>query len=177
IAPALGPVLGGVLVDDVTWRAIFWVNLPLGILAFLFAFFFLRENREEAATRFDPFGFIFSGAGLASVLYALSRGPANGWGAADVVITGLGGLVLFGLLVVVELRSSAPMLDLRLFANRMFRNGNLAFYMAAGSIFSGILILTLLLQQLRGLSALEAGLVALPTPLGMIAMTPIAGRL
>jgi predicted MFS family arabinose efflux permease len=111
------------------------------------------------------------------VLYALSRGPDDGWGAANVVSTGLGGLLLFALLTVVELRTSAPMLQLRLYANRMFRNGNLAFYAGVGSLFAGILLLTLLLQELRGLSALEAGLVGLPMPLGTMVIIPLVGRL
>jgi EmrB/QacA subfamily drug resistance transporter len=176
-APALGPVLGGWLVTDVTWRAIFFVNLPIGLSGFLFSLFFLREHREESAGRFDLLGFLFSGCGLALVLYALSRGPEDGWTAANVLIAGLGGLVLFALLTVVELRRREPMLDLRLFANRLFRNANLTFYMGAGSLFSGILILTLLLQELRGLTALEAGLVSLPMSLGMIAIIPLVGRL
>jgi EmrB/QacA subfamily drug resistance transporter len=155
-APALGPVLGGWLVTDVTWRAIFFVNLPAGLLGFVFSLVFLREHREESAGRFDLLGFLLSGGGLALVLYALSRGPADGWTGTNVLSTGLGGLLSFALLMLVELRRREPMLDLRLFANRMFRNANLAFYAGVGSLFSGILILTLLLQELRGLTALES---------------------
>jgi EmrB/QacA subfamily drug resistance transporter len=176
-APALGPVLGGWLVTDVTWRAIFWVNLPIGALGFLFALLFLREHREATAGRFDLWGFLLSGGGLALVLYALSRGPDDGWRAINVLVSGVGGLTLFALLVAVELRSREPMLDLRLFADRMFRNANLAFFMVMGSLFPFILILTLLLQELRGLSALQAGLVALPFPLGTILIIPLVGRL
>jgi len=176
-APALGPVVGGWLVTNVTWRAIFYVNLPIGLLGFLFALIFLKEHREESAGRFDRWGFLLSGGGLALVLYALSRGPADGWRAANVLGTGIGGLLLFALLVVVELRTREPMLDLRLFANRLFRSANLAFYMTMGSLFSFILLLTLLLQQLRGLSALQAGLVALPLPVGTMVIIPLVGRL
>jgi len=176
-APALGPVLGGWLVTAVSWRWIFYVNLPIGVLGFLFALRFLKEHREASAGRFDPWGFLLSGGGLALVLYALARGPEDGWRATNVLVTGVAGLLLFVLLVVVELRARAPMLDLRLFANRMFRNGNLAFYTAAGSLFAGVLLLTLFLQELRGRSALEAGLVALPLALGTMLIIPFVGRL
>ena len=176
-APAIGPVLGGWLVTDVTWRAIFYINLPIGLLGFVFALMFLKEHREETAGRFDLWGFLFSGSGLALLLYALSRGPDDGWGATNVLITGISSIVLFGLLVAVELHSRAPMLDLRLFTNRLFRNANLTFYFGAGSLFSGILLMTLLLQELRGLTALQAGLVGLPLSLGTIVIIPLVGRL
>ncbi len=176
-APALGPVLGGWLVTDVTWRAIFFVNLPVGLLGFLFSLLFLQERRDDSAGAFDLWGFLLSGSGLALVLYALSRGPEDGWTAANVLGAGLGGIAAFVLLVLVELQRRKPMLDLRLFANRMFRSANLAFYAGAGGMFSLILLLTLLLQELRGLTALTSGLVALPMSLGMIAVIPLVGRL
>ena len=78
IAPALGPVLGGWLVDNASWRWIFYVNVPIGIAAFVFALVLLREHTEPAAGRFDFWGFVCSGAGLALVLYALSEGPTYG---------------------------------------------------------------------------------------------------
>ena len=79
MAPALGPVIGGLLVTQLSWRWIFYVNVPLGIVAFAFGFFFLREHREPTAGPFDAAGFVLSGGGLALVLYALSEGPFKGW--------------------------------------------------------------------------------------------------
>ena len=177
VAPALGPVLGGWLVTDVTWRAIFYVNLPIGVIGFLFALFLLKEHREEAAGRFDLWGFLLSGAGLALVLYALSQAPDHGWTSKTVLTAGLAGVVSFALLVSLELRHREPLLDLRLFADRMFRNANLAFYMVVGTLFPFILIFTLLLQELRGLSALQTGLVGFPLPLGTMVIIPFVGRL
>ncbi len=177
IAPALGPILGGWLVDDVTWRAIFWVNLPIGLLGFLFALAFLREHTEPLAGRFDLWGFVFSGSGLALVLYALSRGPDDGWAASNVLTTALLGVVCFVALVSVELRVRDPMLDLRLFLNRLFRTSNLAYFMAMGSLLSQFLLLTLFLQQLQGLSALRAGLALLPFSIGTIVAAPLVSRI
>src|SRR5437868_3319156 len=87
IAPALGPVLGGYLVTDVSWRWIFYVNLPVGIVAFAIGFLYLRENREGAAGRFDVRGFVLSGGGLALLLFALSQGPEKGWRSLEVIVS------------------------------------------------------------------------------------------
>src|SRR5436309_3063618 len=89
LAPAMGPVLGGWLVTDVSWRWIFYVNLPVGALAFTIGFLFLREEREGTAGRFDAPGFLLSGSGLALVLYALSQGPAKGWRSFQVEAAGV----------------------------------------------------------------------------------------
>jgi EmrB/QacA subfamily drug resistance transporter len=176
LAPALGPVIGGWLVTDATWRAIFYVNLPIGVFGFLFSLLFLKEHREPSAGRFDVWGFLFSGSGLALVLYALSRGPSDGWLAPNVVATGTLGVLSFAALAAVELGQAQPMLDLRLYANRMFRNANLTMYVVMGSLFSFILVLTLYLQELMGLSALESGLISLAFPLGTIAIAPVVGK-
>ncbi|MGH2632909.1 MAG: DHA2 family efflux MFS transporter permease subunit, partial [Tepidiformaceae bacterium] len=106
-APAMGPIIGGLLVDSLSWRWVFYVNLPLGIAAFIFGLIFLVEHREPRSGGFDVAGFVLSGAGLALILYALSEGPVHGWGSAAVVVAGGCGIGAFALLVVVELRSSA----------------------------------------------------------------------
>jgi EmrB/QacA subfamily drug resistance transporter len=169
--------LGGWLVDSVTWRAIFWVNIPIGIIGFAFSLLFLREHTEERAGAFDGWGFVLSGAGLALVLFALSRGPNSGWTSPIVLASGVIGTLCFVMLVVVELRIREPMLQLRLFANRLFRTSNLAFFMAMASLLSQFLLLTLFLQQLAGLSALQAGLAVLPFSIGTIVSAPIVGSI
>src|SRR5438270_2903608 len=109
LAPAMGPVVGGWLVTDVSWRWIFYVNLPVGVFGFVIGALYLREHREGTAGPFDLGGFVLSGAGLALVLYALSEGPLKGWRSAIVLSTGAVGLLMFALLVVVENRVAAPM--------------------------------------------------------------------
>jgi EmrB/QacA subfamily drug resistance transporter len=177
IAPAVGPVFGGWLVDQASWRWIFFINLPVSIAAIVFSIFFLREHTEERAGRFDLPGFLTSAAGLALVLYALSRGPSDGWTAPNVLGTGISGIALFILLVLVELRAPEPMLDLRLFTDRMFRGSNTAMFMLMGSFMGVLFLLPLFLQQLRGMSALESGLATFPQALGMIAMVRFSSRL
>jgi EmrB/QacA subfamily drug resistance transporter len=177
IAPALGPVLGGWLVDNASWRWIFYVNLPVGIAAFVFALLFLREHTEPAAGRFDFWGFVCSGGGLALVLYALSEGPTYGWTSPRVLISGIAGIVLFAVLGVIELGRQDPLLHLRLFGDRMFRYGSLAMFTAFGVLFGVLFLLPLFLQQLRGLSAFDAGLTTFPQAIGMIVMVQVSSRL
>jgi EmrB/QacA subfamily drug resistance transporter len=177
IAPALGPVLGGWLVDNASWRWIFYVNVPVGIATILFALLFLREHTEPAAGRFDLWGFLCSGGGLALVLYALSEGPAYGWTSPLVLVSGVAGIVLFAVLVAIELGRPDPMLHLRLFGDRMFRNGSLSMFTAFGVLFGVLFLLPLFLQQLRGLSAFDAGLTTFPQALGMIVMAQVSSRL
>jgi EmrB/QacA subfamily drug resistance transporter len=171
IAPAIGPILGGVLVDDASWRWIFRVNIPIGIAGFFFALRVLKEHTEPNIGRFDFPGFALAGAGLPLVLYALSRAPNDGWTDGWVLITGLGGIALLGLMVFVELRVEQPMLALRLFRDRMFRSANTVYFMTAAGLIGVIFLLPLFLQQLRGLSATQSGLTTFPQALGIIAIS------
>lgn len=175
-APAMGPIIGGVLVDSLSWRWVFYVNLPLGIAAFIFGLVFLAEHREPRAGSFDAAGFVLSGAGLALILYALSEGPSRGWGAQPVVAAGSGGIAAFALLVVVELRTAAPMLQLRLVSDRLFRS-SMTTAVCSTAAFTGILfIMPLFLQEARGESALQSGLTTFPEALGVLSFSQVAGR-
>jgi EmrB/QacA subfamily drug resistance transporter len=177
LAPTLGPILGGWLVDAVSWLWIFFVNLPVGIAAFAFAAFALQEHTEEQPGRFDLPGFVLSGAGLALLLFALSKGPDSGWDSALVLSTGIAGFVSFALLVVVELRTAEPMLDLRLLRDRMFRSANLVIFVGVCGMLGVLFLLPLYLQQLRGFSALDSGLTTFPQSIGMLVLVPLASRL
>lgn len=177
LAPALGPVLGGVLVTHTSWRWIFLVNVPIGILGLAFSAKYLEEHKEPRSGGFDRWGFVLSGAGLALVLFALSEGPLKGWGSPEVLLTGAVGIVAFVLLVKVELRVPEPMLDLRLFGDRMFRQANIATMALAGSLLGLLFLLPQFLQNLRGLSAQQSGLATFPQALGVMTMARVVGRL
>jgi EmrB/QacA subfamily drug resistance transporter len=177
LAPALGPVVGGWLVTDVSWRWIFYVNLPIGLFGFVFGLLFLKENREPTAGGFDLAGFLLSGGGLALVLFSLSEGPRRGWTTPVVMGSAAAGLGMFVALVMVELRIPEPMLDLRLFRDRMFRNSNIILLVSIGGMIGTLFLLPLLLQSLRGLSALQSGLATFPQAIGMMIAIPIVGRL
>lgn len=177
LAPALGPVLGGVLVTHASWHWIFLVNIPIGCAGFAFGALFLQEHREPRAGTFDAWGFVLSGAGLALVLYALAEAPAAGWGSTEVLGTLLGGLVCFALLVMIELRVPEPMLHLRLYTNRLFRSTSIAAFTSMGSLIGLVFLLPFFLQDLRGLTALESGLATFPQALGMMLLARPVGRL
>lgn len=177
IAPTIGPILGGWLVDHTSWRWIFYINPPVGIAGFIFALLVLKEHKEKNVGRFDVPGFLLGGAGLPLVLYALSQGPEAGWSSPRVWMTGLAGLILLGALVVVELRLREPMLALRLFSDRMFRNGNLVVFMIFGAMMGLLFLLPLFLQELLGLSAFQSGLTTFPQAMGMAAVAQVASRL
>lgn len=171
VAPTIGPILGGFLVDYANWRWIFYVNLPFGILAFFFALTVLKEHTEASVGPFDRWGFILSASGLPLILYALSQAPAKGWGSVQVFGTGLFGIALMTALVLVETRVKAPMLALRLFRDRMFRSANVVSFTITSGLVGVVFLLPLFLQQLRGLSALQSGLTTFPQAIGLIVMS------
>jgi len=177
IAPALGPVLGGLLVDGPGWRWIFRINLFVGIPAIILAWKVLRESKEDDPGRFDLGGFLLSAAGLPLVLYGVSQGPTHGWADPEVWGTVALGLALLAALVVYELRHPEPMLNFRLFGNRMFRNANLVSTISIAGLIGVIFLLPLFLQQLRGLSATQSGLTTFPQAIGMALMVRPAAKL
>ncbi len=176
VAPAIGPVLGGVLVDNVSWRWIFYVNLPIGALALALAWWWLREERQDSPGRFDLPGFVLSAAGVSLLIYTLSTGPENGWLSAATLTTGLLGAAAFAGMIAIELRVDAPMLNLRLFRDRLFRWINVSAAMVYAGFFGWIFVLPLYLQTLRGLSATTSGLTQAPQAVGVFLVSNLVGR-
>ncbi len=120
IGPAMGPLVGGFLVEQFSWHAIFFVNVPVGLAALIFGGLFLEEHRETAPGGFDIGGFVLGGFGLASLMFALNQGTRQGWTSPLVLgAAGIGVALMIGF-VFVELRKSAPMVQLRLFKNKLF---------------------------------------------------------
>jgi EmrB/QacA subfamily drug resistance transporter len=175
-APALGPIVGGLLVDKLSWHWIFIVNVPIGVAAFAFGAVFLREHREPRAGGFDVAGFVLSGGGLALVLYALGEGPSKGWTAVPVVGAAALGVLAVAALVVVELSKRYPMLHLRLLRDRLFRTTNIAALFGYGSFIGFLFVMPLFLQEARGLSALDSGLTTFPEAIGVLVSSQLVGR-
>ena len=176
-APALGPVLGGLLTEYLDWRWIFYVNLPIALVAIWFGFTYLREHREPAAGRLDVAGFFLSAGALALLVYALEQGSMAGWGSPEIAITGAVGLTCAVLMVVVELRIPFPMVDLRLLKNRIFRQCNMVSLFSMAGFMGVTFVLPLYLQNIRGLKPLESGLTTFPQAFGVMASSFLAGRL
>ena len=181
LAPALGPTLGGYLVTFVDWQAIFFINVPIGIIAIILSILFIREYRPEGQTRFDPVGFIFVSLGLIALLYGLSSASTDGWGSTTVIGFLSVGFLSLAIFVAAELiianRGGQPLLDLRLFANGPFRAGIIANLFVIFSLFGGLFLFPLYLQNIRGLSAFQSGLILLPQALAAMVSTIIGGRL
>jgi EmrB/QacA subfamily drug resistance transporter len=176
LAPALAPVLGGLLVTDATWRWVFYVNVPIGIAALTFGVLFVKHSVESRPGRFDRPGFLLSGIGLGLFMYGVSEGPDLGWGSARVLITGLLGAALLATMVIVELRTREPIIALRLLGNRLFRSATGVIVMVSIAFFGTLFAITLYFQDGRGLSALNAGLSQFPTAIGVMAGSQLASR-
>jgi EmrB/QacA subfamily drug resistance transporter len=176
LGPATGPVLGGVLVTELSWRWCFYVNVPIGLAVLAIGVLYLGEHREPLAGRLDIPGFLLAGSGLALFLYAVSESPALGWASPAVIGTLIAGLLALAALVVVELRSPAPMLNLRLLHNRIFRTTALVSLCSMCAYTGYLFIMPEFLQQARGASALSSGLTTLPGAIGLWTGSQVAAR-
>ena len=176
LAPALGPVLGGLFVTDLSWRWVFYVNLPIGVLAVTFGALFLREQERQEAGSFDLPGFVLSCAGLGLLMYGLSEGPVKGWHTAGVVGTSVAGAVLLVGLVLAERRRAQPLMALRLFGNRLFRSANLVMFLGAAAFLGVLYLVALFFQDGLGLTALGSGLSTFPEALGVMAGAQLVTR-
>jgi EmrB/QacA subfamily drug resistance transporter len=177
IAPALGPVLGGLFVTDLSWRWVFYVNVPIGIAALIFGLVFLSGGNEQSVGHFDLPGFILSAGGLGLLMYGVSEGPFDGWASTKILSTTVFGAVLLVVLVFVELRSSHPIVDLRLFRDRLFRSSNLVLGIDSAAFLGVLFLAALFFQDGLGLSALQSGLNTFPEALGVMAGAQVITRL
>jgi EmrB/QacA subfamily drug resistance transporter len=176
LAPALGPVLGGLFVDDLSWRWVFYVNVPLGVLAFLFGVICLDDPRHENPGSFDVRGFLLAGGGLGLLMYGISEGPSKGWGDVIVIVTTVLGAGLVALLIPVELASAHPMIDLRLYSNRLFNSTLSVLTLMSVGFFGVLYLLALFFQNGLGLSALQSGLNTFPEAIGVLFASQVVTR-
>jgi EmrB/QacA subfamily drug resistance transporter len=177
IAVAVGPVLGGLLVSSLSWRWIFFVNLPIGAVALALSATKVAESREERGRRPDWPGFVVFSAALASLVYALIESGRSGFGATAVIACFVAAGVLLVVFLVVEARSSHPMFDLRLFRLPAFVGGDIAAFGVSASIFSILLYLVLYLQNGLNYSALQTGLRLVVLSGGVLVASAVSGRL
>jgi EmrB/QacA subfamily drug resistance transporter len=173
----LGPILGGALVDGFGWRSIFWINVPIVAVAIVCAALFVPESRAARARRFDPVGQILVILMLGGVVYAIVESGRLGW--TSPVILGLLAVAVLGALGILgyESRRADPLLELRLFRSVPFSSAILMALFALCGFGAFLFVTTLYLQNVRGMSALTAGLCLLPVGMLIVVLSPLTGRL
>jgi EmrB/QacA subfamily drug resistance transporter len=169
---AIGPLVGGALTSGFGWRAIFLINLPLGLACLWITRAYVAESRDAAARRVDLAGLLTLTGGLFLLILALLRGNEEGWGSAQIVAELGGAAVLLAAFLAVEARVEEPMLPLGLFRDGRFTGAQVGAFAISASFFAVFFYTTLYLQQILGLSAIEAGLVYLP---GTVIMFFVSG--
>ena len=174
---AAGPLFGGLLVDSLSWRSIFWLNVPVGITAFLLAARFIPESRAPHARRLDPVGQVLVLLVLATTTYGIIEGPVAGWTSYEIVGCFVAGAVCLSALIANESRRTEPLLELRFFRSAPFSGATVIAVCAFAALGGFLFLNTIYLQDVRGLSALHAGLYTLPMAAMTVLFAPLSGRM
>ena len=176
LAVAIGPLVGGAVVEGISWQWIFWLNVPIGLALIPLAYLRLRESYGPNP-HLDLPGVGLASAGLFGIVWGLVRGNQVGWGSAEIVGSLVVGIAVLALFVLWELRAPEPMLPLRFFRNRTFSAANAASFLMFFGMFGSIFLLAQFFQTVQGYSPLQAGLRVLPWTAMPIFVAPVAGAL
>ncbi|MFD0710447.1 MDR family MFS transporter [Paenibacillus sp. GCM10027626] len=176
LAPALGPVLSGYLVQYATWHWIFLINVPVGLVAVWLGLKFLPGGSGQEAVRLDLWGMILAPIAFAMLVYGVSEGSESWTSASTITGLAVGGAALI-VFIIVELRQKYPLLELRVFGSTDFTRGILLLWVTQIALFGAMLLIPLYLQNIRGLTPLETGLLLLPQALASGVAMPIGGKL
>jgi EmrB/QacA subfamily drug resistance transporter len=171
---AVGPVVGGAVVEGLDWHWIFWLNVPVGVVAVVLAATVLDESRG-GARRLDPLGLVLSAAGMLLVIWGVVDGPDHGWASARVLAMLIAGAALLAAFLAWQARNSTPMLPLSLFRSRGFSLVNLVTLTFSAGAFGSVFLLAQFFQVVQGLSPLDAGLRTLPWTMAPMVVAPLAG--
>ena len=178
LGPVLGPVIGGLLIDAISWRWIFYVNVPIGAIALLAAWRWLEPDpHRRPDTPIDALGVALLSPGLAAFVYGVSEAGSTGLGSTQAIVGMVAGALLSVAFVAHALRARHPLLDMRLFADRVFSACSGAMFLFAATMFAVMILFPLYEQAARGLSALDAGLMLAPQGLAAMVAMPVAGKL
>jgi EmrB/QacA subfamily drug resistance transporter len=177
LSMALGPIVGGVLVETVGWRGIFWVNLPVGAAAIILTMLYVPESRAPRARPFDPVGQVLVILTLAALTYGIIEGPAAGWTSVKILACFAVALAALAGLIRYEPRHADPLIDLRFFRSAPFSGATVIAICAFAALGGFLLLSTLYLQNVRGYSALHAGLFMVPLAAMTMVGAPVSGRI
>ena len=177
LAPILGPTLGGLIVDNASWRWIFYINLPIGLIAFLLSLRTLPRVERAPTDRLDLRGLLLMATGLPLFTYGLAEiGTTGSFTATSVLLPALAGIGLVAAFVLHALRVPRPLLDLRLYRRATFASASIAMFCLGAALFGGMILMPLYWQQIRFESVVHTGLLTAPMGLGMALVMPFAGR-
>jgi EmrB/QacA subfamily drug resistance transporter len=171
---AVGPVVGGAVVEGLDWHWIFWLNVPVGVIAVVLAATVLRESRG-GAVRLDPLGLVLAAGGMLSLVWGVVDGPDHGWSSGTVLTRLIGGAVLLTGFIAWQRRNRTPMLPLTLFRSRGFSLVNIVTLTFAAGAFGSVFLLAQFFQVVQGLSPLAAGVRTLPWTMAPMVVAPLAG--
>lgn len=174
---SVGPTLGGIITEHFTWRWIFYVNVPLGIIGIIATLRVLKENTSRGRGRFDPLGAILLGIGLVCLTLGLSFGQEWGWNSPLLIGTLVVSVISLAALGIVEHRVSDPVIDFALLRNRVFLSANISLILSFLALFAVSFMLPFYLEELRGFSTEQAGLLLTPLPLTIAVVAPFSGAL
>jgi EmrB/QacA subfamily drug resistance transporter len=178
LALAIGPLLGGLIVDNINWHWIFYVNVPVGVVGIIVSRLVITESRDTSHEQsIDLPGLVTSGASLLALSYALIEGNRHGWGSPEIVGLFVGAAVLLAVFIWLELRQRLPMLDLGLFRIGAFAGANIVAMLVSLGMFGVFFFISLYVQNVLGFSPTKAGAVFLPMTVLIIVVAPIAGKL
>jgi len=176
LALAIGPLVGGLLTQHLSWNWIFFVNIPVGIIGIVASFAFINESKDDTHVRLDLPGLVTSAVGLFALTYGLIEANSYGWGSGRIVGSFVLAAVALTAFVVLERRQRAPMLDLSLFRNTTYAGANLAMLLVALSMFGVFFFVSLYMQNVLGYTAVQAGAAFLPMTVLIILVAPVAGK-
>jgi len=178
LALAIGPLLGGLIVDNINWHWIFYVNVPVGVVGIVVSYFFIKESRDTSHEQsIDLPGLVTSGGALLALSYALIEGNNHGWTSPEILGLFVGAAVLLAVFIQLELRQRLPMLDLSLFKIGSFVGANLVAMLVSLGMFGVFFYISLYVQNVLGYSPTKAGAIFLPMTILIILVAPIAGKL
>ena len=177
IGPAAAPVLGGVLTQTLSWRWVFLINVPIGIVMLVFGYLFVPEHQPSPGGRLDVRGMLLSGLGLSALLYAISEGSVVGWAAPQILVSGLGGIVVLWLFARGALRATDPILRVRLLREPLLRATNTVFVLTTGVFLASLYLTPIFLQQVLHQSPIGSGTTTFVEAIGVGVSAQTIGRL
>ncbi|MBI0579024.1 DHA2 family efflux MFS transporter permease subunit [Neobacillus cucumis] len=176
-APAIGPTLSGWIIEHYDWRMLFHFVTPIAIIVLLIGFFMLKDKKEKMDMRLDFIALLLSSLGFGGILYGFSSAGKKGWDSPEVYGTIIVGVISLTVFIIRQLKQERPMLNFRVYQYPMFSLSSAISMVLYMALFSGMLLLPIYVQTLRGISPMDAGLLLLPGALLMSIMSPITGKL